>query len=236
MKKAFKIIAIALAVLIVLSFAKNIIARTLVSAGVKAVTGLRISMKSMNVGIIRTLVDIKGLRLFSPAGFPDREMLNMPEAYVDYDLGAFLKGKTHLEEVRLNLKEFVIVKNEKGELNLDSLKVGKKARKEKAPREFRIDALHLKIGKVIYKDYSAGTPPRVTEFVLNLDERYENITNPYAVSNLIVFRALVNTTVARLTDFELGPLKEQIGGSLGKVKAIAEQTTGKATEKAVEAI
>ena len=89
----------------------------------------------------------------------------MPEIYVDYDLPAIVKGKVHLTEVRINLKEFMVVKNEKGELNLDSLNVvqeqqpRKKRAKEPEPKEegkepdLQIDVLELKIGKVIYKAF-----------------------------------------------------------------------------------
>ena len=79
----------------------------------------------MDIGIFKTLIGINELQLYNPSGFVDELMFDVPEIYVDYDLGAFMKGRTHLEEVRLHLKEFIVVKNEAGELNLDSLKVVK---------------------------------------------------------------------------------------------------------------
>lgn len=252
MKRIKKIILIVLILLVMLILCKNIIAKAALSGGVKAITGLDLSMKSINIGIFKTLIGIKELKLYNPSGFPDRLMVDMPEIYVDYDLGAFLKRRVHLEEVRINLKEFVVVKNEKNELNLDALKVVQAKKEKKAPQEqkekvkmteFQIDVLELKIGKVIYKDYSRGTPAKVRKFIVNIDERYENIRTPYAFGSLIVTKALMNTTIAKLANFDLGSLKEGLTETLESATTLGKETvqktlqTGKELGKeAVEAV
>lgn len=246
MKKVLKVIGIVLVLLILLSFVKNILAKTAISAGVRAITGLQLNIGSMNVGILRTLIGGRDLMLFNPPGFKDRLMIDMPEIYVDYDLGAFLRREVHLERVRLNLKEFVVVKNERGELNLDSLKVVKGSKTSTKRREmemeakkmpsFQIDVLELKIGKAIYKDYSSGIPPTIQEFNVNIDERYENINNPYTFGRLVVSRALIKTAIARLANFDLGALNEGLGETLKKAGKIAEQVTGKTFGKGMEAV
>jgi hypothetical protein len=196
----------------------------------------------MNIGILNTLIGINGLQLFNPPGFVDKLMVDLPEVYVDYNFGAFIKRKVHLEEVRLDLKEFSVIRNEKGELNLDSLRVveekkeekiegeeGKEEEKTKMP-ELQIDVLELKIGKVVYKDYSKGTPPKVREFNVNIDERYENITNPRAFISLIIVKALKNTTIARLTNFNLGALQENVAEKLKETTQKVMETADKAIE------
>ena len=238
MKKTVTVILILAVVLFGLSMLKNVIAQAALSGGVKAITGLTLQMRSLDVGILRTLIGVKGVRLFNPSGFPDRVMVEMPELYVDYDLPAFFKGKVHLEEVRLDLKELTVVKNEKGVLNLDSLKAvqaGKEKKtafgqqKGKAP-QVQIDRLHLKVGKVVYKDYSGGTPPQVNEFNVNIDEKYENISNPYVLGSLILSRALFKTTIARLANFDIKALEGQlgdVGAALKKYSGGMTQTLGK---------
>ncbi len=205
-------------------------------------TGLKLSIKSMNIGILNTLIGIKKLQLYNPPGFVDKLMVDLPEVYVDYNFGAFIKKKVHLEEVRLDLKEFSVIKNEKGELNLDSLRVveekkeekvegeeGKEEEKAKMP-ELQIDLLELKIGKVVYKDYSKGTPPKSKEFNVNIDERYENITNPRTLIKLIIVKALKNTTIARLTNFNLGALQEDVAEKLKETTRKVVETADKAIE------
>jgi hypothetical protein len=168
-------------------------------------------------------------------------MVDLPEIYVDYNLGAIMGGKAHLEEVRLNLKEFIVVKNEAGELNLDSLRVvketeGEEAEKDDSKKEktempdIQIDLLELKIDKVIYKDYSKGGSPKVREFNVNIDERYENITDPQSFVRLIIVKALKNTTIASLANFNIGKLQKGLTDTVRKTAENALQAPGKAVE------
>ena len=236
MKKSLSTILIGiLAIILVLSFTKNAIVKVAVEKGVESVTGLKLHMKSLNIGVIKTLLGITDLKLYNPRGFEDKVMLDMPEIYVNYDLPAIIKGNIHLEEVRINLKEFVVVKNANGELNLDSLKVVKDekaaapkepAKKGKAPK-VQIDSLTLKIGKVVYKDYSKGGAPSVQEFNINLNEKYENITDPNKLVSLIVVRALMNTSIAKLAGFDLQGLQ----GTISDTLAGAQKVLGQATEQ-----
>lgn len=226
-------------ILVVLGLAKNIIIKSAVSGGVRATTGLKLQIKGLKVGVFNSLIDIKDLKLFNPPGFTDKIMVDIPKIYIDYDLGAFFKNKVHLEKMNLDLKELVVVKNEKGELNLDSLKVVKEKKEEKAPKEkeakkegpqIQIDDLHLKIGKVIYKDYSKGSTPQVKEYNVNIDEQYKDITDPNALVSLIVVKALAKTAIANLTNFDIGSLQGQAGEALKGIKGTATQTIEKTTE------
>jgi hypothetical protein len=250
MKKILFTVAGILAVVFVLLLAKDAAIKTSVEKGVELVTGLKLRMRSFRVGLINTLVGIRNLRLYNPGGYKDSIMVDMPEIYVDYDLPAIFKGKIHLEEIRIDMNKFVVVKNERGQLNLDSLKVvqdqkeGKEAeakQKGKVP-EIQIDNLELKIGKVIYKDYSGGGAPSVKEFNIGLDEKYKNITNPYTLVSLIVAKALMNTTIAGLIDFDLKGLQDTISDTLLSAQKVTAETAKEAeaaiketTEKTVKA-
>jgi histone H3/H4 len=245
-RKIIVIPAIVFAILIALFIGKNMIIKTSVTTGVKAMTGLKLSIRSMNVGVFKSLIGINGLQLHNPQGFEDELMIDFPEIYVDYNLGAFMKGKTHLEEVRLHLKEFIVVKNEAGELNLNSLKVVKAAEDEKGGEEetkkgdgakektkmpdIQIDLLALKIDRVIYKDYSKGGSPKVKEYNVNIDERYVDITDPQSLGRLIIVKALKNTTIARLANFDIGKLQKGLAETVRKTAAKAMETQAKAVE------
>ncbi|MDD5454698.1 MAG: AsmA family protein [Candidatus Ratteibacteria bacterium] len=237
MKKLGIVIIVIVILLVGIVLARDVIAKNAVSTGVKVMTGLNLNIGSINVGIFKSAIGIKNLKLQNPSGFEDKLMVDMPEIYVDYDLGAILNKQVHLEEVKINLKEFTVVKNAKGELNLDSLKVVQEKKtppsEEKREKgEFKIDVLQLKISKVVFKDYSQGKSPKTMEFDLNLDERYENIIDANKLISLIVTRALMNTTISKLANFDLGPLQKEAGEILeGATKAAKE-----ATEKAAEQI
>lgn len=239
MKKWMVLVISIVVALLILGIAKDLVIKTVVEYGARMVTGLSVRMSTLRVGIINTLVDIKSLRVLNPSGFKDENMLEMPEIYVAYDLPAIFSGKVHLKEARINMQEFTVVKNENGQLNLDSLKVVKAQKsgskgEGKAP-EIQIDELRLKIGKVLYKDYSRGGEPRVREFDVNIDEEYKNITNPYTLVSLIVVKALMNTTIASLANFDLKGLSGSISDTLAGAQKIAGETAKQAQAAVQEA-
>ena len=252
MKKLVNILIIILVVLFVLLLAKDLIIKTSVEKGVEIVTGLKVKMGGLNVGIFKPAVAIKNFKLLNPAGFTDKTMIDMPEIYVRYDLFAIIGGKIHLPEVRLALKEFVVVKNSKGELNLDALKSIQAQKKGKAPAkkapaekkpgkapDLRIDKLALSIGKVVYKDYSKGATPDVKEFNINLNEVYANVDSPYTLANLIIVKALIGTPIAALTNFDLNGLKGSVGNTMAgaqKAASAAADKAGETTTKAADKV
>ena len=230
MKKVLIVIA---AVVIVMFLSKDFVASTIFTSGVRAFTDLPASVKSMKVGIFKSAVDIGGFKVYNPkSAFKDRVMLDMPALYIDYDLGSMLTGTKHIRKMKLELNEFYVIKNAGGELNLDSLKgIQSKASGSQGAKQdmkLKIDVLELKIGKVIYKDYTKGATPFVKEFNIGLDERYENIDNPYVFASLVVFKALANTGIASLTNFDIGSLKDTASGALS--------TATDAVNKAAESI
>ncbi|MBF0217537.1 MAG: hypothetical protein HQL30_11150 [Candidatus Omnitrophica bacterium] len=239
MKKFFTIVFVLVVVTFALAFAKDFIIKSSVESAVRVVTGLSLEIQKMKVGIVNTLVSIEDLRLYNPSGYQDRVMLDMPEIYVDYDLGSILKGTIHLYQVRLDLREFVVVKNKDGKLNLDSLNVVKDKGKAQKPEntkktQFQIDEFQLKIGKVTYKDYSKGGKPAVQEFNIELNEKFTNINDPAKLMSLIVVRALVNTSIAQLSNFDLGTLKGTIGETLDSAQKLLGELPSKEVMKAVD--
>lgn len=227
------LVIIIVVVLVVLFLAKDFIAGAFLTFGVSSFTDLYAGVQKVSVGVFKSAVDVKEFKLYNPkTDFKERVMMDMPELYIDYDLGSFLTGTKHLEKVKLNLKEFIVVKNEDGKLNLDSLKPIQKEGKaagKKQDFKFKIDVLELKIDKVVYKDYSSPGGPAVKEYNVAINERYTNITDPYSFASLVVFKALAKTRIASLTNFDLGSLKDAASDALSKI-------TGGTVENALDAV
>ena len=98
--------------------------------------------------------------------------------------------------------------------------------------ELQIDLLRLKIGKVVYKDYSGSASASIKEFNVNIDESYKNITDPSALVRLLVFKALTKTTIANLINFDMGLLGESIPNIAGEAVGVAAGAVEKAKETA----
>jgi len=238
MKKILITVCVVVVAVFLLSVAKDMVIKTAAEKAVGAVTGLELDIGSLNVGILKTLVNAKGIYLKNPPGFEDRLMLSAPELHVDYVLSEAVKGDIHLESLRISIDEFSVVKNSAGALNLDSLKVVKAEKEGKKPESVgkgeapnvRIDDFYLRIGKVTYKDYSRGPKPSVTEYNLNLEERFTGVDDPYSLVSIIVVKALMNTAIARLSDFDLGGLEDSVSGVLSSAQKAMYDTTEKAKE------
>jgi len=246
MKKLLTFVAVIFLILVGLLFAKNIIAKVAIEKGVQAVTGLELKMSKFDFSLLKTHVGINELQLFNPPEYSDRVMLDMPEIFVNYNLSDLFKGKVHVEDFRLHLKEFVIVKNADGELNIDALKPVQEQKKEekvaeeeepkekgKAP-EIQIDNLELRIEKVIYKDYSKGGEPRVKEFNINLNESYSDITDLDAIISLIIVKTMMNTTIGSLANFDVGGLQGSISDTLASSQEMAAVAVDKAQQQLLE--
>jgi uncharacterized protein involved in outer membrane biogenesis len=238
MAKFFKFLSIVFLFVIVMLGAififRDQVVKFTVSAGVRKITGLKLDIDSLSAGIPKTIISIQGMQLYNPKGYEDKLMVDIPEIYVDYDLAAILKNDIHLKEVRIDLREIVVVKQSNGEMNIDSLKVVKSAEteeaavkkenQEKKKTNFRIDHLKLKIGRVLYKDYSAGSKPSIREYNINIDSSYENITDTQALVRLILVRALINTNISNLkiknlqdlTASTLNMTVDELGGGIKK--------------------
>ena len=235
-KKVVYIIIGLLVVIVVLLVAKDKIVEVSIEKGIELITGQKLSIKSLRIGLIRTLVDVKGIRFHNPEGYKDELMMDMPVVYVDYDLSEAIKNRVHIYDMRIHLKEFVVVKNAEGKLNLDALEFVKEARSGTKPKkkselpEIQIDKLELKIGKAIYKDYSQGEEPYVRVYEIHIDERYTNISDPEALAALIVVRSMAKTNIAKTAGFNIKELEEPIFHTLSTAENLTVQTVQKTEE------
>lgn len=249
MNKAFRIIVILVVIVGILVVGKNFLVKFAVEKGVYAATGLPLKMKKLNIGLITTNIGIQDLNLYNPKGFPKEVMFRAPEIFIDYNLGAMITGKIHLEDIRLDFDQFVIVKNKEGKTNLEALipekEKAEKREAEKKPKkkgkmpDIQIDHLSVKIGKIIYKDYSGGGEPSVKEFKINLSQEYNDVTNKNMNWHILMItnKAIMKTTLSSLADFNMDIFKgvsgvsekavETLKGTAETLKGTVETLKGK---------
>jgi hypothetical protein len=243
MKGWSKFILILIVFGLLIIFSKDLVAKSVITGTIKAITGLSLDIKSVKVGLLTTNIEVEGLKLHNPPNYQDKTMVDIPQIYINYNLGAFLKKKIYLQKLKLYLKEFVIVKDKDGKLNLNSLKIIEEKEKKPKPEEkkeklppMQIDVLELKIDRVLYKDYSQGVPPKVKEYNIYLNERYTDISDPQKLAELIIYKAMIKTTIAKLVDFNLDLLGEDLKGVLKKTTTILGESATKTLEVGGEKI
>ena len=238
MKFLGKLIVVLIVALVVLVLARNVVVKAVAESGVKAVTGMPLSIGKLDLNLVNTLVDIENLVVKNPSGFHDTSLVDIPKIFVDFKLSDMLKGKVHLKALEFDMKQFTVVKNEKGELNLDRLRALQGTQKPSAqrpvpgpktpakPLPVQIDMMHLKIGKVVYVDYSSGKPSS-KEFFISLDQSYQNITDLNNVVRLIVLKAMVSSGISNVVNFDIGGLQGTLTGAFNTSTKLAAQAAAK---------
>jgi hypothetical protein len=191
MKKNLIIAAIVVVAIFALSMARDQVIKSVVTVAATQVTGAPVHIDGFSLSVLRQAVRISGFRIYNPKGFSRGILIDLPKINVAYDLGSILKGKLHLKNAEIDLKEMGIEKNKEGKLNVDSLKVAEQ--KEKSPEKpsqqmpMQIDMLKLGIGKVVLKDYSSGKEEPVIEvYDLNIHKSYKDITSAQQLTALIL--------------------------------------------------
>ena len=224
MNKKVKILIIVLVILFVGSIVKNSLFQSVLAGALSKATHVPVRIGSTNLGILSGKLTLRGIRIYNPKSFPEKLMLDAPLVAVHLDSSALFQRRLHFKDVKLNVKEIIVIKNRDGQLNVDALKAtGEEKRKSEAPKSktemppLKIDRLSLTVGRVVYKDYSGGGSPMVQEFDVNIQDRvYTNIENPAAIVSLIMFEALTRTTLSRLANLDISSFKDQATGALSQ--------------------
>lgn len=229
-----KVIALIIIIIFVFTFflAKDLIVKTIFEKTVTALSGLQVTVQSIDVGLFRPSIRVKGMVILNPPSlFPDDKiMAEINELYVDYDISSYFRKEIHIRDMVFDVGLVNVVRNKNRDNNLNSFKVvgalEKVDKNEKAKNGLPgilIDRLHLKGGMVKYKDYTKAPYPAIREFEVRVDEHYENITNPYQLVSLIVSRSLVNTNPANIIGFDLTPVQRQVNEAVSAIRNTTEE-------------
>jgi len=209
MKKLLKILVIIAVIFAGVIFLKNQIIKNVMTSVVSSVVGAPLKIKEFSLGLLSQKVSIKGLKLLNPQGFPEGTLIDIEEITVAYDLPALMKKQLHLPLIVVDLNEMVLIKNKQGQLNVDALKVStskdykekqtevKKKKEEKSEMmPLHIELLKLNIGKVVYKDFSAGDQPVVKVYDVGFkDKEFKDIRSIEEFATTIMVTAMGSTAV-----------------------------------------
>jgi len=242
MKKFWKFLKITAMVVLVLvvvfAVFKDIIVKTGAQVAIKTMTGLSLEADKFHIGLFSTKIDIENLKIYNPKDFPDPLMVDLPKIYVDYALKDIIGGTIHLNDLKFFLTELTIVELSDGRSNLDGImKLASKKKepaktepaKEKKPLKVQFDLIELKVGKFVVKKYDQNSKPKVEEFNISFNRRYENVTDFKAISaDITQYVGKVLLQAAMKVD--LGDATEAIKGTLNTVTNLGTGTLNAASD------
>jgi hypothetical protein len=196
MQKKIKIFILALVILFGFCFVRDFLVKSLIGTVVTNVTGAPTRVGGLSLSILRQSIKISNLKIYNPEGFPNGVLIDIPKIRASGNMFALLGGKVHLKQLDLEIKEISMVKNKKGKLNVDSLKIANdQADREEAKKPVRqpalqIDIFNLGMGRVVSKDYSSGVEPVIKVYAVNLKKSYKNIVSVQQLVALIISEPL----------------------------------------------
>ncbi|MBP9865959.1 MAG: hypothetical protein KBC91_06120 [Candidatus Omnitrophica bacterium] len=229
MKKILNLVLLPLAVLFIVV---NVFGAKLLAGVIGQQIGAPVSISRLNVGL--SGLGIYGFKIGNPEGFgfQEKNVAEVPEISVKYELASFFKGKPHISLIVLNFGDVTVEKAAGNKVNL--LEVGavkgmmkgqqgqttepsqtepSKPSKPVKPMAIQIDEVRVNIGKARYVD-SAVQPATVKELDLGIrDEVFKNVTNPADLTKDIIFLIMRKVGLSTLPG-NLDVLAQGIGGGV----------------------
>ncbi|MBP7088456.1 MAG: hypothetical protein KBB01_04070 [Candidatus Omnitrophica bacterium] len=196
MKKKLILIIICFLALVVFCALRDFVIKQVITLAASNITGAPTRIGGFSLSIIRQSVKITNFKMYSPKDFPPDVMVDIPLLGVSYDILPLIRGKIHLKELTLDLKEMGLIKNEEGKLNVDSLKLSEPKDKPDKPAKpvkqmsIQMDLVNLNIGRVVSKDYSVSGPTAIKVYDIGIKKTYKNINSAQQLAALIIAEPL----------------------------------------------
>jgi len=171
---AFRLLLLALVLVIGLLLLKDNIARSLAEHRIRSETGFDAKIGTLQFSLFTPTVTIENLVLYNPLEFGGSTFLDAPHLHVEYRREGLPFGRLHLKFLRADLRELHIVENG-GRTNIvdflhsvsPRLPVNKEGEHKKADSFTGIDLLNLSVGKIRYTNLPR--PKRNQEINVSLE-------------------------------------------------------------------
>jgi uncharacterized membrane protein len=236
MKKFFIIAAIIFCILAVAVLLKDSVIKGILEKAIADTVGAKVEIATFSLALTKQFVQIGGLKIYNPEGFPDAVLLDIPKIKIYYDLASLLKEKLRLlrlKKVDFELRELALTRDREGRLNVDYLKVMQKAKASGAQKgaqpdfliPMHIDLILLNIDRVLMKDYSAWTEPAIHEYSIRMSKVIKDVTDLQQLIMKVILETMASAGINSAMNYGLSTLdsKEFIPAALA-IKVIGNDS------------
>lgn len=152
--------------------------------------GTKVVIGSLSIDIFKHEVDIKDVKIYHPPGFEKGIMATIPLMEVNFRPVPFSGSKVRINSLSLEIPQLVVIRNQKGILNVDELKF------KDYKLYVNIGEVIFSAGSVIYIDYTTGPKPRIQGYQVNIYERrYTDIPSAENVISKVLGDILARTAI-----------------------------------------
>lgn len=155
-------------------------------------TGLSVKIRKLSLNLARSQFSIKDLEFSNSTGFPEAPFARIGKVRMHYLPPATLGGGFELKKVEVDFKEFWLVRNEAGTLNLPALRP--------LPAKGKtIEELVFNLDTVAYADLSGGQPVQQTFDVKLEKATYRKVKGIPGILEILNWEILKRTGVEERT-------------------------------------
>lgn len=195
-----------------------------VAAQIHSQTGFNVTVDHLSVNPFTANVEIDGLILKNPAGWPVDNFLELRQFKADGSLSSFFSNRIVANEVILDVARCTVVRDKKGEINaavFSNALTGKSTapaantaqpKPAAKTKEFLIKHMVLKFDTLVYADYS-GEKPATKEYDLKLNSELHDVDS-------------VAKIVKPITSASIGVLADALNGAINGRTNLLKDATG----------
>ncbi len=176
-------------------------AQRLVQNRLSNATGLYLRIGTAHFNLTRPKFWIKDLQFSNPKGFPASPLALIAEVNAKYSLFSVLLGRPHFKKVQVNFKEFRLMRNDRGRLNLPA------ASSSASGAQATIDELDINLDKVTFTDLSTGQPQQQTFNLGLVNSTYRNVKGVAGIVEILNWEVLKRTGVPEKITVPTIPVK-----------------------------
>ncbi len=212
--------------------------------------GTRVRIGGLKMSFSPLQVQLNRVRIVNLKHFRSPFLAVIPEIFIEVEPLDFLKGRTRIRRLRINIQEITAERNEDGEINLNELRkiLEQKQRDQQqkqspgtlnaaepsrsrpgggsssgSSRNLIIDRAEFSLGKLVYVD-SASRPFYRREFNLNVQNQViENPTDPLSVTQQIL-NSILKYASTSLINANLGKIAGDLGVQGSQILDKAKKT------------
>ncbi len=184
MRWSFRLLILAIVLVVALLLLKDSIIKGLAENRLRAETGMDVRIGKFEIALFSPTVTIQDFKLYNRPEFGGGVFVDMPELHVEYNRGALWRRELHLRLLRLNLSEVNIVSAKDRNTNIAALKELQQQRSKGVQKglDFTgIDTLNLTIGSLRHVEMEK---PNRKPRVVNVDFKNRIVTNVKSESDL----------------------------------------------------
>lgn len=199
LKKSLKIIFVLLLLSALSAIVlRNQLCKQLILTATNKITGLKLSIRKLNLDILSSSLRLQGIAILNPHGFNSEVLANVEEIVINYNLLGSIRGELHLNQVKVKINKLNIIRNSKGQTNITSFKnkiaegkttlnapsltaknsitSNKKKLKKTSRPKIKIDRLEVSLKKAVFTDYRTKIGrPTVIVFTSNEPFIFKNV-------------------------------------------------------------